>query len=380
VNPIISSVAVAIALFSLAYVAASVVVLAAWRTRRTRTPVVPEIPVTVLKPLCGDEPGLEENLRSFCNQSYRAVQILFGARDADDPALAIARRVAAEFPDRDIRVMAGAHTLGANRKVNTLAHLLTAARHDVLVLADSDIRVESSYLRHVVAPLSDPGVGVVTCIYRGRPTGGIWSALGALAIDEWFIPSVLVSQALGSSAYCSGTTMALRRPVLDAIGGFAALAPLLADDYELGARVRELGLRCEVPRYEVAATVNEPTLGALIRHELRWMRTIRTVTPAGHALSFLTYALPLTILAALADRHARWVGLLPVLAILLRLALHFVRERRQPAAWLVPVRDLMSFGVWIMSYASRRVTWRGNTMWVRPDGVLRTANEEGIAA
>jgi ceramide glucosyltransferase len=218
----------------------------------------------------------------------------------------------------------------------------------------------------------------------------LWAELGALAIDEGFIPSVLVASTLGSNAYCSGTTMAVRREVLTAVGGFEVLAPLLADDYELGLRVRQLGLHCVIPRYEVVATVNEPTLTDLVRHELRWMRTIRTVTPVGHAMSFLTYVVPLTLLASAAFDFARWSLALPALAVLLRVTLHYVSsgspawdpdrvavdaQRPWYLVWLVPIRDIMSFVMWVMSYASRRVTWRGTELWVRPDGVLRTREE-----
>jgi ceramide glucosyltransferase len=205
-----------------------------------------------------------------------------------------------------------------------------------------------------------------------------------MAIDEWFIPSVLVANAIGSVAYCSGTTMALRREVLDAVGGFEVLAPLLADDYELGARIRRLGLRSVIGACELSATVNEPTFTSLIRHELRWLRTVRTITPVGHFWSFLTYTLPLTLLAVIATGFAPWSFALPAAALVLRAALHWAVRITGPwegaprdivaSVWYVPVRDLLSFALWIASYASRRVTWRGNAMWVSSDGVLR--NEE----
>ncbi len=388
--------ALAFAVFSLVYVSLGVVATLSWRLRQPSVPASPAPlpPITVLKPLCGLEPGLEENLRSFCQQSHAEYELLIGARDATDPALDVARRVAAEFPHVDVQVIPGATRLGENRKINTLVHLATFARYDTLVIADSDIRVGPEYLRRVVTPLMDPTVGIVSCTYRGRPTGGLWSELGALAIDEWFIPSVLVAQGLGSNAYCSGTTMALRRDVLERVGGFEVLAPLLADDYELGARVRELGKSCVIPYYEVAATVNEPTLLDLVRHELRWMRTVRTVTPLGHALSFLTYVVPLTLLAWAASDFAPWALGLVALAVALRVTLHYVVSRpatwdpdrvaietaRLPyLVWLVPIRDVMSFVMWVMSYMSRRVTWRGTELWVRRDGVLRTS-DEGIFA
>lgn len=382
--------ALAVAGLSLVYVAACIVVVSMWRWRWAEVPATAFPPVSVLKPLCGSEPGLEENIRSFCEQSYPAMQILFGARASDDPALDAARRVPAAFPGRDIRILAGDTPLGANRKINTLAHLLPSARHDVLVIADSDIRVGPAYLREVATPLADASVGLVTCLYRGIPTPSVWSRLAALGIDEWTMPSVLVSRMLGSTAYCSGATMALRREVLEAIGGFPVLARLLADDHELSARISALGLRIVVSRYEVATTVHEPDFRALFTHELRWMRTIRTAQPIGHAFLFITYALPMTLVALpFAARHA-WVLALPLLALALRTVLHGVvqypvmldapvpprtmyHDRR--SIWLVPARDLLSFAVWIASFASRRVTWRERTMHVRPDGVLLTLEE-----
>jgi ceramide glucosyltransferase len=375
---------------SLLYVAACLAVTIKWRLGRRAAPLFSEPPVSVLKPICGLEPGLDDNLRSICRQSYPVVELLIGAASADDPALDVARRVAEEFPDQAIQIVAGAPRLGANRKIDTLAHLASIALYDVFVIADSDVRVGPQYLRSVTGELADPSVGIVSCLYRARPTGGAWSRFGALAIDEWFIPSVLISRALGSEAYCSGTTMALRRDVLDAAGGFQVLAPLLADDYELGARVRRLGLRSVIARHEVAATVHEESLGSLVAHELRWMRTVRTVSPLGHAMSWVTYCLPVALLAVIANSFKPWTFGLVALALLLRVALHYAvllptedieqaDSTRRRTVWFVPLRDLMSFGVWMLSYASRRVTWRGKTMWVRPDGVLHPS-EEGSPA
>jgi ceramide glucosyltransferase len=278
--------------------------------------------------------------------------------------------------------------------VNTLAHLGASTDAEVVVIADSDVRVDRGYLAAVVEPLLDPSVGVVTCVYRGAPTESIWSRLGALAINEWFLPAVLVSRALGSETYCSGSTMAMRRGVLDAIGGFEALAPLLADDHELGERIRRLGLRSIVSHYEVGTTVDEASLASLVHHELRWMRTIRTVQPLGHACSAVTYAVPMTLLATLFVGRFPWLAILPALAVAARLTLHWVVARgpapighaRAPRirerlswVWLVPLRDLLSFGIWIASFANRRVVWREQALHVRPDGVLRR-NEEVLPA
>lgn len=372
----------ALAIASLGYVAACVVVTIAWGRRARRTDAADALPVSILKPLCGAEPGLEANLRSFFRECQTGSEILFGAYDADDPGLAIARRVAADYPRVDVQFVIGAPVLGLNAKVNTLARLAPLARYDLLLTADSDTRVGSGDLARAVAPLRDASVGVASCLFRGRPTDTVWSRLGALGIDEWFLPSVLVSRALRSPAYCSGPMVAVRRDVLSAVGGFVALAPMLADDYELGARVRQLGYRSVVAECEVTVTVDERTCADLFRHELRWLRTIRTVAPLGHAFSVLTYALPLTLLAAAVAQLAPWSVGLVVLALALRTAVHTVMALRggaqdghptRTALWSVPLRDLLSFALWVASYASRKITWRGRTMWVGSDGVLRPA-------
>jgi ceramide glucosyltransferase len=386
--------ALAASLVSLSYLAACVVVSWAWRRRarqitrdRVATSSIGLPSVTVLKPLCGLEPGLEANLRSFCAQEYPSYEVVMGSRDHDDPALELARAIAGSAQCK-IDVVAGAQTLGPNLKVSTLARLGASSRSDVIVIADSDIGVGPGYLRAVVEPLTDPEVGVVTCLYRGQPTDSFWSRLGALSINEWFRPSVLISRLLGSETYCSGATIACRREVLDAIGGFRDLASLLADDHELGARVRRLGLRCVLSDYEVTTTVDEPTVEALVQHELRWARTIRAVQPHGHASLGITYAVPLTLLTALADPRPL-VMLLPALAVLLRVSLHWVVDAGRSASaeaagartapigggWLVPFRDVLSFGVWMASFATRQVTWRQQRMYVRRDGVLHEGKE-----
>jgi ceramide glucosyltransferase len=380
------------ALASLGYIVCCLIVAFRWR-RRPSVPMPAHFgPVTILKPICGLEPNLEVNLRSFCEQEYPAdVQVIIGAATADDPALEIARRVKASLPDRDITILTGSYALGSNRKVNTLARMYPTARYDLIVISDSDILVGPTYLKHIVATLADRSVGIVTCVYRGAPTKSLWSRLGALAQDEWYIPSVLVANAFGSEAYCGGATMALRRDVFDAIGAFEALAPYLADDYELGAQVRSLGLRSIVSRYEPTVTVDERGLRGLMAHELRWMRTIRTVQPFGHAFLFITFGLPMALLATpfLWPLAGAWALALPALSILLRVALHYVlRDRPNPdmeaglplfrytrgSIWLVPIRDMLSFIVWAASFASRRVIWRQQALRVHADGVLSGAD------
>ena len=242
-------------------------------------------PVTLLKPLKGDEPALLRNLASFCAQDYPApIQIVFGVQAANDAAIPVVHRLEADFPDRDVRLVVEPAAHGANRKISNLINMAPAARHACLVLSDSDIAAPSDYLLRVAAALAEPGVGGVTCLYHGVAVAGFWSQLSALAIDAHFLPNVLVGLRLGLATPCFGSTIALRRSHLDAIGGFAAFADVLADDYAIGAALRAKGLRIAIPRFLVGHTCAESSLTELWRHELRWARTIRTVDLKGHAV------------------------------------------------------------------------------------------------
>lgn len=333
-------------------------------------------PVTLLKPLHGEEPGLYENLRSFCEQEYPDFQIVFGVHHGGDPAIAVVRRLQEEFPQRDLQLVIDGRILGANRKVGNLHNMLGRARHDVLVLSDADVRVEPGYLRDVVAPFADSGVGVVTCLYRSVPDGAAGSRLLAQWINEGFAPSVLVAQSLGPNAFCGGATLALRRAALDAVGGFAALADHLADDYLLGARTRALGLRTVLSDRLVDTRVHEDSLASSYRHALRWSRTVRTVQPLGHAFSVLTLPLPLAVLVAPLG-NGGWAALAAALA--LRCALHLAAQRRwrkvMPTAdWTFLVVDFLGFAIWLHAWLGRQVRWRQEHFAVGADGRM----EKGV--
>jgi ceramide glucosyltransferase len=363
-------------------------VLAQLPKRRAFAAISPEqLPaVTILKPLCGEEFELYEQLRSFCLQDHPRVQIIFGVSDASDAALRAVSRLQREFPSHDLRVVIESATRGANRKVGNLINMAPHIKHDLIVIADSDIRVERTYVSRVVAPLLDPAVGVVTCAYRARPRTGIWSKLGALFIDEWFIPSVRVATLLGSESFTSGATIALRRTVLDEIGGFAALADQLADDFEMGALARALGLRTVLSEVMVETTVDEPTLSALVRHQLRWLRTIRSVQPAGYAFSVITFTVPVSLLGVALAKGA--VGSLVFLAIAItsRVVLHLICSGHDRPShdrsghdwraslsrlWLLPIHDLLAFSLWCWSFAAPEVSWRRARYRVERDGSLR---------
>lgn len=328
-------------------------------------------PVTILKPLCGAEQGLYECLRSFCEQDYPRFQIVFGVSNGDDPAVAVVRRLMREWPSRDLRMVIDARLHGSSPKVSNLINMMRLASHDFLVIADSDVRVTRSYLATVVAPLLDPGVGIVTCGYRGRPRAGLWSLLGCLFIDEWFMPSVCVAAMAGSRAFAFGATIAIRRQVLDGIGGFRAIANQLADDYRLGELTRRMGLRTVLSELVVDTYVGERNLNELLERELRWLRTIRAVRPVGHALSFVTLGVPVAAIGSVLAG-----GAVPALAMLgitaaARVLLHSTVRKpgSAPAHLLIlPVRDALTLVLWSFSFLTRTVRWRNNHFRVTRDG------------
>ena len=318
---------------------------------------------TILKPLAGAEPQLYESLRSCCNQDYDAFfEIVLCLPSSDDTAFVVAKRIADEFPSLT-RIAIGANREMLNPKIANLAKPGTEPRGEIVVIADSDILVGRNYLRSLAAPFVTETTGAATCLYAGIPNTSFISRLGAMQIEESFVPSVLVALALGPLHFCLGATMAVRRSVFDAIGGLAALGGTIADDHRLGELVVRTGKRIELSRYVVRTTVPETKLSALWVHELRWARTNLSLAPAGYAFSFLMYALPLALLYLAVSGNLD-MGL-PLLAVVvaLRLGLHYssrgaLAVERRSDALLIPVRDVLSFAVWFISFLGRRVRWR----------------------
>jgi ceramide glucosyltransferase len=363
--------------------------LAVWVWRRRRAPIglagLP--PVTVLKPLCGAEPRLYDDLRSFCEQRYPEFQVVFGVQDAADPALEVVRRLQAEFPSLAIDVVVNAEQHGSNRKVSNLINMLGRARHDVLAMADSDARVAPDYLASVTAPLLDHEVGLVTCVFWDAPTEQIWSRLGAMYVNEWYMPSVLLAWLFGHTSYASGQTLCLRRDTLQAIGGLAAIANYLAEDNRLGELIRRHGQRIVLSHYLLRTTRHEPSLTSLMGHELRWMRTLKVLRPRSFRLLFLSFSLPLALLGAAltatgpAAAPAALILLMTV--VVTRLALYFVHRRgdeRTPFAdlWLLPARDMLIGWVWCRSFFVSRLTWRGKEFDVGADGIMRDLSDSPV--
>ena len=329
-------------------------------------------PVTILKPLYGDEPLLEAALSSVCDLDYPAYQVVFGVQDQADAALAVVGRLRARFPTCDIAVVVDPTQHGANRKVGNLINMLPAAKHDILVIADSDLHVRPDYLRHLVAALTQPGVGLATTLYAGLPARrAVPALLGATQITHGFLPGAVLARAMGRQD-CLGATMCLRRQTLAAIGGLHALVDHLADDNVLGQLVRRLGLDVRLAHTIPATTVPENTFRALWRHELRWGRTIRALVPGAFAASALQYPLFWGMLTLLLSGGAAWAWGCFLLAWLARaaagLGIDTAVAKITPALefscpiWLLPLRDVISIVVLLTSYAGTRVDWRGHSM------------------
>lgn len=329
-------------------------------------------PVTILKPTCGDEALLEAAITSFCLQDYDRFQLVIGAEDPDDPALDVARRVQSRFPALDITIVVSTAGHARNRKVANLMGMMPAAKHDLLVIADSDLHVRPDYLRQVVAALERPSCGLVTTVCAAEPvTRQVTPRLGAAYMTHTFLPGALLAASVGRQD-CLGGTMALRRATLAEVGGMAALADHLADDNALGVLVQRLGLSVKIATTLPVVVVQERKLGALWLHEVRWARTIRSVAPAAFAASLLQFPLFWGLVAVLAAGAAWWSVACFLAAWGTRAAIayridHTLRElRARPApgigVWLLPLRDLFSVAVLLAGFWDDEVVWRGHVL------------------
>ena len=372
------------AFLALGWLCLAAQVRAALRFARRPLPPIAEDPpaVSVLKPLHGAEPGLYENLRSFVEQDQPACDIVLGVGDPQDGALAAARTLVRDFPERSIALVVDSRRRGSNGKVANLENMLPAAQGDILVLADSDMRVDRGYLAAVTAPLRDPKIGVVTCLYKGVSMGGWWSELGAQQINFGFLPNALLADLLGIGGGCFGATIALGRATLGRIGGFAPLRDELADDHRIGEAVRGLGLAVALSPYLVEARVCEPSLAALWRHELRWARTVRGVAPAGFAGSAATHPLAIASIAAVLGGFGLTASLLLGITCVVRLgsAVAMARLVGLPARklWMLPLCDALSFAVFVASWFGRSVVWRDQRLAVAPSGRMTVVDGEKL--
>ncbi|MBO0722203.1 MAG: bacteriohopanetetrol glucosamine biosynthesis glycosyltransferase HpnI [Blastocatellia bacterium] len=334
-------------------------------------------PVTIFKPVSGADRDTYENFASFCRQDYPEYQIVFGVRDENDPAVTVIKRLIAELPERNIELVISGKENGYNGKVSNLQNMYAYTRHDVLLIADSDIRVGTDYLRRVIAPLQRPDVGMVTCLYRGARARTFAAQLENIGISSAFAPDVCASRTLEGIAFALGSTIALRRELLEGIGGFRAIADYLADDFLLGNYAAKAGYEVVLSDYVVEHVSATGTLAAMLKHQMRWARTIRISRSWGYCGLLFTYGTATSLLGLLAWNFSGFAWRLFAVTLLMRyltvfgVGLFALQDRALARwFWLVPVRDLIAFAVWVTSFAGDEVEWRGVNFRVLPGGKL----------
>ncbi len=325
-------------------------------------------PISILKPLKSTDPEIYESFRSYCLQDYPEYEIIFGVSDPNDPAIESVKKLQREFPDRRIHLLVCPKILGANLKVSNLAQMLAEAHYDYLIVNDSDIRVESDYLRRVAAPLANPSVGMVTCLYRGVPGATLGSRLEGLGICTDFCPSVLAARQIeGGIRFGLGSTLAFGRAELEKIGGFTSFVDYLADDYELGKRIASLGLTVKISDVVVETFLPSYRLREFFAHQLRWARGVRDARAGGYVGLIFTFGILWSLIAVASSRAALWACGALAITLFLRLAVAWfvgrgvLRDRQVlKYAWLIPLRDLFATAVWVVSLGGHTVTWRGD--------------------
>jgi ceramide glucosyltransferase len=357
--------------------------------RRARAQVLPNYTpgVSVLKPVLGIDFASHENFSSFCLQDYPEYEILFAVNDDADPAVPLIRRIIADFPERNIRLLVGAEHLGANRKVNKLARLAREARHEVLVLTDGDVRVGPNYLREMTAPLADPRVGAVTSFYGAIAERNLGAEIEAVGASSDFFAGVLMAAWMEGITFALGASIATTTEWLGKMGGFEAIADALADDYELGHRIAKAGGEVVLSREAVWTAYPAQSLRSFWDHQVRWARTVRLCRPLSYIGLLFTQGLPWALLAALVA-PVKWIVAAYLLAyVILRFAMAWTvgvwgvgDDLLRRKIWLVPLRDAIHFVVWLASFGSNHVRWGGVEYVIRQGRMAPLAGGENAAA
>ncbi len=332
---------------------------------------------TIFKPVRGADAQAYENFASFCRQDYPTYQIIFGVQDEADPVIPIIEKLRRDFPACDIELVISPNEIGYNRKVSNLQNMLNSAKHDIFLIVDSDIRVGPDYLRRVVAPLQQSRVGMITCLYRGTNATTLAGLLENIGISSTFGPEVCTARALEGIKFALGSTIALRRAVLVKIGGFSAVADYLADDFLLGNYTAAAGYEVVLSDYVVEHVAGPDTLLTMLKHQLRWGRSTRISRPWGYRGLILTYGTATALLALLAWQGSVFAWWLLAVTLFIRALPAFVVGviGLQDYAlgkwfWLVPLRDLLTFGIWVVSFVGDEIHWRGTNFRVLPGGKL----------
>ena len=339
--------------------------------------------ITVFKPLKGLEANTRECLESFLSQAYQPYQVIFGVRDSEEPVVALLQDLREAHSGPEIELVFCPGTLGLNPKISSLRQMEARARYDLLVIADADVKVGPDFLSRVAAALQEPGMGLVSCPYRFGPAPTLGAKLEALTIAADFIPSVATAHYVEGIRFALGAAMALTRQAWQTIGGFAPLADFLADDYQLGYRVAEAGLGVKVLSYVVETQNPALSLRDYLVHQLRWARTYRICRPKGYLAYGITHALVYSLMLCGASGAALWTLGWLAATLTLRWTLAGLSEwtwlrgyLRRHDFWLLPVKDLISFGLWALSFLGDRVTWGGRQYRVTREGRLMMADKQ----
>jgi ceramide glucosyltransferase len=342
-------------------------------------------PLSLFKPLHGADPGLDGYLETFFHQDYPDYEILFCARDADDPGLATARRVAARHPGIPVKFLSTAGEPDyINDKVISMEKMEAEAAHDIFVISDSDVRASPDYLRAVALPFADSRAGAMCCLYRGvAAEGGLWARLEAVGMSVEMSAGVLAARAMEGMQFTLGPTMAFRRDTIRRMGGFRVTAEYCADDFVLGNETSKLGQSVVLSHHAIDHMVLNSSFISSLKHQVRWMKSTRFSRPKGHFGTALTFSMPFGLLgwaAAAWLGHPSWGLALLAFAIATRLALAFtvgglvVRDRSWLALFaLYSIRDMMGICFWAASYVGRRILWRGRIFELLPGGKMRAA-------
>lgn len=345
-----------------------------------KKPVEVSLPsgVSILKPVKGVDAGSYENFASFCRQSHAGeLQLIFAAASPDDQVIPVVRQLMADFPEHDITLAINPAIHGPNYKVSNLINAFPRARHEIIIVCDSDIRVATDYLQSVTSHFSDPRVGLVTSLYRTSSVPGVATALEATGFTSEMIPNVLVALQLEGLSFALGASMAVRREALASIGGFQSLADYLADDYQLGNKVHLAGWRIALDDCFVESMVKTESLMSVLARQLRWARTMRVSRPGGYLASGITLPFPAALLATMISPSLPLAlsaaGLLYAVRMLVSTVFSrsFVRDELFPKwLWLLPLRDMLAFFTWALSFLGNRVEWRGSRFVLRPGGKI----------
>ena len=332
-------------------------------------------PVSIMVPLYGADFNAYQNYALLCGQDYPEYQLVFGVREASDASISIIEKLRSDFPDRDIELVVSAETIGQNLKVSNLQNMYSRVKHEHIVILDSDIRVTGDYLRKVIPLLSDPRVGLVTCLYRAAEAPDFAARLEAVGITAEFAPGVLMAWMLEGVKFALGSTMATTRARLEAIGGFPALAGYLADDFKLGNLIAADGYEVRLSNHVVETAMPAAGFAGMMRHQMRWARSTRISRPLGYLGLILTYGTALAVLTVIVGGASKFSLALLGFTLMTRLVMgwligvHWLSDRiLKRNFWLLPARDLLSFVIWCLSWMGKRVEWRGRLFEVARDG------------